>query len=39
VAEEAAISPEAGQQAINHDHAPDLTVDAEHNQETNNEQI
>nr|WP_315394441.1 SMC-Scp complex subunit ScpB [uncultured Duganella sp.] len=37
--EEAATSPEAGQQAINHDHAPDLTVDAEHNQETNNEQI
>ena len=36
---DAATSPEAGQQAINHDHAPDLTVDAEHNQETNNEQI
>jgi segregation and condensation protein B len=39
LAEEAATNPEAGQQAINHDHAPDLTVDAEHNQETNNEQI
>ena len=36
---DAATSPEAGQQAFNHDHAPDLTVDAEHNQETNNEQI
>jgi segregation and condensation protein B len=39
VAEEAATSPEAGQEALTiHDPAPDLTVDAEHNQETNNEQ-
>jgi segregation and condensation protein B len=38
-AQDAATSPEAGQEAlIPHDPAPDLTVDAEHNQETNNEQ-
>jgi segregation and condensation protein B len=37
---QAATSPEAGQEALTtHDPAPDLTVDAEHNQETNNEQI
>jgi segregation and condensation protein B len=36
---QAATSPEAGQDALTtHDPAPDLTVDAEHNQETNNEQ-
>jgi len=36
---QAATSPEAGQEALTtHDPAPDLTVDAEHNQETNNEQ-
>ena len=34
---EAATSPEAGQQAQTQP-APDVTVDAEHNQETNNEQ-
>jgi segregation and condensation protein B len=48
VAADAAASPEAGHHAVEvdvvasstvttHDPAPDLTVDAEHNQETNNE--
>ncbi|CAN7324835.1 MULTISPECIES: SMC-Scp complex subunit ScpB [Duganella] len=37
-AEPASTSPEAGPEPINHDPAPDLTVDAEHNQEMNNEQ-
>jgi segregation and condensation protein B len=38
-AQEATTSPEAGQEALTtHDPAPDLTVDAEHNQEMNNEQ-
>lgn len=35
--DEAATSPDAGQEAPSQS-APDLTVDAEHNQETNNEQ-
>ena len=36
-AESEASSPAAGHEPDTHDPAPDLTVDAEHNQETNNE--
>jgi segregation and condensation protein B len=37
-APEAQTIPDAGPEPINHDPAPDVTVDAEYNQETNNEQ-